>query len=512
MSDSPASRPASERPISLVKGTADWLPADHARLAGLEALVLERFALAGYERLNTPVLEPVELHERKSGAGIVGKLFDLSGHSSSRVCLRPELTAGVVRAYTVAEPPPALPWRVSHSGPAFRREPSSRLDRLREFRQVGVERLGDSGIFADAEVISLASSSLEASGVEGATLRLGHVGLTLEMLGRSGLPPAAQSALVEMLSEAAAEGGDVGSLGRGLDHFSEWLRQASDLEEIPMPVEGDDDSAIDRLFRTLVPVINGRRPGHEIIHRLRRKWDHGHGWLEALDRVRDQVRALGDLKGPPAEVLDRLARDFETLAPDSVASLRALVRALGDHGVDLDRLELDLGFGRGIGFYSRMIFEIVAPTPGGPVEVCGGGRYDGLARVLGSDRDDRGVGFAFGLERLDEALTAQGRRTSPRQRTTFLVVPSSSEVVKDAVIVAALIRSGGSRAIVEAAWQGRAIAERARSLGAALSVVVGDPKADSPLILLDHARQTTRPTTSEEVQRLAAAQAEEPKP
>ena len=52
-----------------------------------------------------------------------------------------------------------------------------------------------------------------------------------------------------------------------------------------------------------------------------------------------------------------------------------------------------------------MIFELVVPTPGGPIEVCGGGRYDGLARVLGSDRDDRGAGFAFGLERLAEALT-----------------------------------------------------------------------------------------------------------
>ena len=48
------------------------------------------------------------------------------------------------------------------------------------------------------------------------------------------------------------------------------------------------------------------------------------------------------------------------------------------------RVELDLGFGRGIGFYTQMIFELTVPTPRGPVEVCGGGRYDGLARVLGS--------------------------------------------------------------------------------------------------------------------------------
>ena len=77
---------------------------------------------------------------------------------------------------------------------------------------------------------------------------------------------------------------------------------------------------------------------------------------------------------------------------------------LAHHGVNASRVELDLGFGRGIGFYSQMIFELVVATPGGPVEVCGGGRYDGLARVLGSDRDDRGVGFAFGLERLMETF------------------------------------------------------------------------------------------------------------
>ena len=70
-------------------------------------------------------------------------------------------------------------------------------------------------------------------------------------------------------------------------------------------------------------------------------------------------------------------------------------------------MTLDLGFGHGIGFYSQMIFELIAPTPTGPVVVCHGGRYDGLARVLGSDRDPHGVGFAFGLERLHHALEAR---------------------------------------------------------------------------------------------------------
>ena len=118
-----------ERPIDVVRGTLDALPADFARLAALEALLLDRFARAGYEPMHTPVLEFTELHERKSGAGIVAKLFELSGTGQGGVCLRPELTAGIVRAYTAAETSPSLPWRVSHSGPAFRRESSTRSDR-----------------------------------------------------------------------------------------------------------------------------------------------------------------------------------------------------------------------------------------------------------------------------------------------------------------------------------------------------------------------------------------------
>lgn len=396
--------------IPPVRGTRDWLPGDLVGLDRLERSLLDGFAAAGYSRIRTPILEPTELHERKSGAGIVSKLFELDDGSpgDGGLCLRPELTAGVVRAFTTASECPPLPWRVAISGPVFRFERNPKASRLREFTQVGVELLGAPGPASDAEVIALAHSALDRLGVTDSLVKIGHVGLILELLERSGLPAAAWTSLVENLSEAAAEGRGVRVLESALDRLSGWL-QASEAEvgEILPVVPSTDDPGMDRLFRQLVPNVAGRRTGHEILGRLRRKWDLGHSLKAAQDRARAQVHALADLRGPAPQVLSRLSGELTSLAPDSTAAIRELVDRLADRGLPADRIELDLGFGHGIGFYSRMIFELSVPTPSGPLAVCHGGRYDGLARVLGSDRDPHGVGFAFGLERVHDALAAR---------------------------------------------------------------------------------------------------------
>lgn len=398
-----------EQSIPPVRGTRDWLPDDCARLATIERGLLDTFAAAGYLPIRTPILEVSELHQRKSGAGIVSRLFELSDGMSNRLCLRPELTASIVRAYTAAVEPPALPWRVCASGPVFRFERNPEPGRYREFTQVGVELLGADGPAADAEVIALADSALRAAGVADATVRIGHVGLILELLERSGLPTAAWSALVESLSEAASEGRNVRALESALEKLSGWLQGPAEreAEQVLPAVERVDDPGVDRLFRHLVPSVIGRRDGHEIIDRLRRKWELAHSLNAVLERVRRQIHALAELRGPIEPVVERLRQEFGTLAPDSIEELRSLARLLAERGVEADRVELDLGFGHGIGFYSQMIFELSAPTPAGPVAVCHGGRYDGLARVLGSDRDPHGVGFAFGLERLVHALEAR---------------------------------------------------------------------------------------------------------
>src|SRR5262249_43149934 len=138
---------AAERPVGLVRGTRDWLGSDFARLAALERQLLDGFTRAGCEPVRTPILEFTDLHERKSGAGIVSKPFELASDGPAGICLRPELTASIVRAFAEAPACPPLPWRVCMSGPVFRYETGPGADRLklREFTQVGVELIGAGG-------------------------------------------------------------------------------------------------------------------------------------------------------------------------------------------------------------------------------------------------------------------------------------------------------------------------------------------------------------------------------
>ena len=191
-------------------------------------------------------------------------------------------------------------------------------------------------------------------------IRIGHVGLILEILGHAGLPPAASSALVEMLSAAAAEGKGIQALESALDRLAGWLRSGGDAEAIVPAVSQADDGGVDRLFRHLVPDVTGRRSGHEIIHRLRRKWDLDHSLSQILGRVRDQVHALAELRGPAQAVLERLDADLRRArAAIDRRPARAGRRSWVSTASNPSRVELDLGFGRGIGFYTQMIFELV---------------------------------------------------------------------------------------------------------------------------------------------------------
>src|SRR2546421_7376586 len=194
----------SDRPataIQRVRGTNDVLPPGDARLRGLEAGLRTSFERFGYQGIQTPILEPLELFLRKSGDEIVARMYAFS-HWNRRLCLRPELTASVMRAFVDDLQGHGLPLRLHYAGPSFRYERPSR-GRSRQFTQVGVELIGASGAAADAEVLHLACAGLESIGITKYRLVVGHLGAALQLLAQLGLSDHAQGLVLDQMEPTA---------------------------------------------------------------------------------------------------------------------------------------------------------------------------------------------------------------------------------------------------------------------------------------------------------------------
>ncbi len=162
--------------LRAVKGMNDLLPPDSARWEWLENTVRSVMRLHGYANIRTPIVEPTALFER--GLGQVTDIVEKEMYSfedalnGDRLTLRPEGTAGVVRAATEHSLLYEGGKRLYYIGPMFRHERPQK-GRYRQFHQVGVEALGFPGPDVDAEVILLTRALWKALGLtEGRDLRL----------------------------------------------------------------------------------------------------------------------------------------------------------------------------------------------------------------------------------------------------------------------------------------------------------------------------------------------------
>src|SRR5215470_13041857 len=188
-------------PVQRVRGTTDVLPPDDARLRRLESRLRDGFERFGYQGVQTPIIEPLELFLRKSGDEIIARMYSFS-HWNRRLCLRPEVTASVIRAFVDQLQGHSLPLRIHYGGPIFRYERPSR-GRSRQFTVVGLELIGASGAAADAEVLHLACAGLETVGITRYRLVVGHLGAALQLLGQLGMSDHAQNLVLDQMEPIA---------------------------------------------------------------------------------------------------------------------------------------------------------------------------------------------------------------------------------------------------------------------------------------------------------------------
>ncbi len=169
--------------ITAVKGMNDIVAPDSAHWEWLEARVRDLFARYGYRNIRTPIVEPLALFVR--GLGEVTDIVEKEMYAfedrlnGEQLALRPEGTAGVVRAVVEHSLLYDGPKRYYYMGPMFRHERPQR-GRYRQFHQVGVEALGLAGPEADAELIAMAADLWRELGVQDIALELNSLGQPAE--------------------------------------------------------------------------------------------------------------------------------------------------------------------------------------------------------------------------------------------------------------------------------------------------------------------------------------------
>jgi histidyl-tRNA synthetase len=181
--------------LSAIRGMNDLLPDASGAWLKLENVLTKWLSLYGYRYMRTPVLEHTRLFTR--GIGEVTDIVEKEMYTFSdalngdSLTLRPEFTAGVVRAAIEHHLLYDRPQRVYTSGPVFRHERPQR-GRYRQFHQLDVEALGLAGPDIDAEMIVMTQRLWQMLGIEGISLELNTLGQSAERL-------AHRTALIEYL-------------------------------------------------------------------------------------------------------------------------------------------------------------------------------------------------------------------------------------------------------------------------------------------------------------------------
>jgi histidyl-tRNA synthetase len=201
--------------IKGVRGTRDLLPPETGVWNFVEAKVREVFRAYNFQEIRTPIFESTELFARGVGeeTDIVAKemyTWEDRGRAQSEhgqsLTLRPENTAGVVRAYIEHKLWERGLSKFYYIGPQFRRERPQK-GRYRQFYQIGAEVLGPSSAGSesparDAEILEMLATLLDRLGIKGWTLELNSVGCAAD---RARFNAALKEALAPVAAKMCAD-------------------------------------------------------------------------------------------------------------------------------------------------------------------------------------------------------------------------------------------------------------------------------------------------------------------
>ena len=434
----------------------------------LDHKLSELFSSFGYRYINLPVLGPTELFLRKSGGEMAAQIYDFADASGNQICLRPEFTALIMRHYLDQTGEESLPVRWHYGGPVFRHnlKDSTAGENRGQFTQIGAELIGPDTVLADAELLILASRILHELDIRDCKIRLGDLAILNSVLDVANLSERARDFLVSQMPLIAGANCDLNKLedrahqlnlietessGSGLslaisDLDDEQARQVlsgflgwTSGESGSSPVHDEFDKP--ELYKKSELSAEhlgslGRRNPSDIVDRLLGKI-RGSDQLIHLKHGIELISELVSLRGSAKDTItgteDFMRRVGADLSPvHRLTELLELLISNSNRILAEDDLELDFGLARGLAYYNGIIFEVNHPSLSEPLG--GGGRYDDLAKALGSASDLPALGFAYQSELLAQLSKSDTVTNESDLVDRVLVATSDKKYFEDVIL------------------------------------------------------------------------------
>lgn len=352
--------------IKAIKGTRDLLPPETAVWNHLESVVREVFQLYNFQEIRTPIIEDLQLFRRSVGeeTDIVSKeMFSWEDRARAQsekgqwLALRPENTAGVVRAYIEHSlwDRPGLQ-KLYYIGPQFRRERQQK-GRYRQFYQIGAEIIGPTTAGSespavDAEILEMLVTLLDRAGIQGWTLRLNSVGCAKDRPRYVEALKAALSGIKDTLCSDCQRRADANPLRVFDCKVAEDQEKISELPRISQYLDEGCCThfvGVQEILRALdVPFLLDDRLVRGLDYYTRTAFEFTHGALGAQNAILGGGRYDGlaeALGGPAAPGIgfamgeDRMVMALQTAANPAGRSIDAYIAPLGA-GMDREGAKL----------------------------------------------------------------------------------------------------------------------------------------------------------------------------
>lgn len=363
---------------------------------------------AAYQNIEVPIVENTELFLRKSDGELAPQMYSFRDPVGRQVSLRPEITTQVMNHY-LKECLGKTTQRYQYQGPVFRY--SDTEDQRTQFTQIGAECIGDSGVSIDVEILQLACAFPEEIGFKSYQCKLADLSLVNYIIDNFGLSTKAKNQIVENIQILKEGSTSISELALRLS-ASNVTGDTSKDAYLSAAIENLSDAQAVQVLSGFLGWVNGsiedgslgRRSHEDVVNRLISKLRN----TDTVGKIQECLEIISfliNINGTQGKAISEARSLFsdQGYPLELIDAFEGRINGLKERIPGSCEVVIDFGLVRDFGYYTGIIFEIIDLT--NSQLIGGGGRYDGLAVLLGSEDCIEALGFAFDLDKVLEIYT-----------------------------------------------------------------------------------------------------------